>query len=187
LEPPPDYDALWLLRSRFPDGVPDGVDERLYYPAWVVMTAWLLPDEKRSEHQTDAEGGRNGAYAGAVRGKGIPSASDNGRPIKGDSEPTDKARKEDDSEAAGDIRTLMGGGGGTNTLFYADASRPDDSGDGLSWATAKQTIQAAVDLAADGDTVLVTNGVYDIGVRLTPNGLFRNRLVITNAITVKSV
>ena len=72
----------------------------------------------------------------------------------------------------------MGGGGGSGTFFYADASRQDDSGDGLSWATAKQTIQAAVDLAADGDTVLVTNGVYDIGVRLTPNGLFRNRLVV---------
>ncbi len=187
LEPPPGYDAMWLLRSRFPDGVPDGIDERLYDPAWVIMTAWLLPDEKRSGLQTDAEGGRNGAYAGAVRDKGIPSASDNGRSIKSDSEPTGKARKQDEPEVAGDLRPLMGGGGGTSTLFYADASRPDDSGDGLSWATAKQTIQAAVDLAADGDTVLVTNGVYNIGTRLTPGGLFNNRLVITNAITVKSV
>ena len=34
---------------------------------------------------------------------------------------------------------------------YVDASRPDDSGDGLSWVTAKRTIQAAVDLAQDGD------------------------------------
>ncbi len=37
--------------------------------------------------------------------------------------------------------------------YYVDASRPDDSGDGLSWATAKKTIQAAVDLAAGGETV----------------------------------
>jgi len=67
LDPPPDYDALWLLRSRFPDGVPDGIDERLYDPAWVIMTAWLLPDEKRSEHQTDAEGDRYGTRADPVR------------------------------------------------------------------------------------------------------------------------
>jgi hypothetical protein len=72
-------------------------------------------------------------------------------------------------------------------LFRSDASRPDDSGDGLSWATAKKTIQAAVDLAADGDTVLVTNGVYNTGTRLTPGGLFMNRLVVTNAVTVRSV
>lgn len=45
--------------------------------------------------------------------------------------------------------------------FYVDASRPDDSGDGLSWATAKKTIQAAVNAVADmNDTVWVTNGIY---------------------------
>lgn len=46
--------------------------------------------------------------------------------------------------------------------YYADASRPDDSGDGLSWATAKQTLQAAIDLAPDGygDTVRVADGIY---------------------------
>jgi hypothetical protein len=44
--------------------------------------------------------------------------------------------------------------------FHADASRPDDSGDGLTWATAKRTIQAAVDLAASGETVRVADGVY---------------------------
>ncbi|MDD2598711.1 MAG: chitobiase/beta-hexosaminidase C-terminal domain-containing protein [Kiritimatiellae bacterium] len=45
-------------------------------------------------------------------------------------------------------------------LWHVDAAMPDDTGDGLSWATAKQTIQAAVDAAAAGDTVMVTNGVY---------------------------
>ena len=30
---------------------------------------------------------------------------------------------------------------------YVDAARPDDSGDGSSWATAKKTIQAAIDIA----------------------------------------
>jgi O-acetylhomoserine/O-acetylserine sulfhydrylase-like pyridoxal-dependent enzyme len=37
-----------------------------------------------------------------------------------------------------------------------------------------------VDIASAGDTVFVTNGVYG-GTRTTPNGLFQNRLVITNA------
>ncbi len=44
--------------------------------------------------------------------------------------------------------------------WYVDASRPDDSGDGSAWATAKHTIQAAIDGALSGDTIFVTNGVY---------------------------
>jgi parallel beta-helix repeat protein len=43
---------------------------------------------------------------------------------------------------------------------YVDATRPDDSGDGLSWATAEKTIQAAITASAAGDTITVTNGVY---------------------------
>ena len=69
--------------------------------------------------------------------------------------------------------------------YYVDASRPDDTGDGLSWATAKQTIQAGVDLAGDGDAVVVTNGVYDSGGAVVHGGL-TNRVSITNAITVRS-
>jgi hypothetical protein len=44
--------------------------------------------------------------------------------------------------------------------FYVDASRPDDAGDGRSWAMAKRTIQAAIDVSAPNDTIFVTNGVY---------------------------
>jgi len=46
------------------------------------------------------------------------------------------------------------------STWYVNASRPSDSGDGTSWATAKRTIQAAVDLAVAGNTVIVTNGTY---------------------------
>jgi hypothetical protein len=48
------------------------------------------------------------------------------------------------------------------TVYYADAARPDDSGDGRSWGTAKQTIQATIDASAAGDTILVKYGDYSI-------------------------
>jgi len=44
--------------------------------------------------------------------------------------------------------------------YYVDLSRPDDSGAATNWATAKKTIQAAVDLAVDGDTVVISDGGY---------------------------
>lgn len=44
--------------------------------------------------------------------------------------------------------------------YYVDASRPDDSGDGSSWAYAKQTIQSAIDLADEGVTIYVAPGIY---------------------------
>ena len=58
--------------------------------------------------------------------------------------------------------------------YYVDASQSDDSGIATNWVTAKQTIQAAVDLAVDGDTVWVTNGAYA-------------RIVVTNSVSIHSV
>ena len=62
------------------------------------------------------------------------------------------------------------------------------------WSTAATTIQAAVDVAVSGDVVLVTNGTYDSGGRevpwrsVPPYPLpLTNRVVITNAILVRSV
>ncbi len=43
-------------------------------------------------------------------------------------------------------------------VYHADAARPDDSGDGLSWATAKRTIQAAIDASASPHQVWVKGG-----------------------------
>lgn len=70
------------------------------------------------------------------------------------------------------------------TTYYVDASRPDDTGDALTWASAKKTIQSAVNLAVDSDTILVTNGIYSLGgVDLSGS----NRVCITNSLTVRSV
>ena len=48
-------------------------------------------------------------------------------------------------------------------IIYVDASRSDDSGDGLSLATAKQTIKAAVNISKDADyenVIMVVAGIY---------------------------
>ena len=61
----------------------------------------------------------------------------------------------------------------TNRTIYVDAQRPDDTGDGLSWATAKRTIQAGIDAAVNnGERVVIAEGIYSgIGnLKLNPNG-----------------
>lgn len=45
---------------------------------------------------------------------------------------------------------------------YHVTPQGSDAADGLSWATAKLTIQAAVDAAATGDEVVVSNGIYGV-------------------------
>ena len=46
------------------------------------------------------------------------------------------------------------------TIYYVDASRPDDLGSGLTEALAKKNIQAASDLTNAGDIVYIKNGTY---------------------------
>ena len=53
------------------------------------------------------------------------------------------------------------------------------------WATAATNIQDALDASNAGDTVLVTNGVYRVGLRIGGEGT--NRVVITNAIALRSI
>ena len=60
------------------------------------------------------------------------------------------------------------------TLYVSPTG--NDTNDGSSWALAKNTIQAGVDVAGSGDTVLVTNGTY----------VLTNQVSITNDITVRS-
>ena len=44
--------------------------------------------------------------------------------------------------------------------YYVDATRPNNNGNGRSMKTAKKTIQAAINLAKAGDTILVQPGRY---------------------------
>ncbi len=76
---------------------------------------------------------------------------------------------------------------GTTPLIWYVKTSGSDTANGWSWSTAKRTVQAAVDGTVDGDTVLVTNGVYSTGVRATPGYSTSNRVVITNDIRVQSV
>jgi hypothetical protein len=60
---------------------------------------------------------------------------------------------------------------------YFVAPSGNDASNGLSWATAKATIQAAVNVATNGDTVRVTNGTFSLA----------SQVLVTNALTIVSV
>ncbi len=55
------------------------------------------------------------------------------------------------------------------------------------WATAATSIQNAIDTATTNDLVLVTNGTYAVGGKLTPGYTLTNRIVIEKSIIVRSV
>ena len=56
------------------------------------------------------------------------------------------------------------------TTIYVDSAAADDTGDGTGWETAKKTIQAAIDIAGENDTVLIKAGTYQISSALTIAG-----------------
>ncbi len=75
---------------------------------------------------------------------------------------------------------------------YVHVDNPLPSSPYTNWLDAATTIQAAIDVAETGDTILVTNGIYAVGgVALygspTNNVAVTNRVAITNTITVRSV
>jgi len=70
---------------------------------------------------------------------------------------------------------------------HVDAASTNAQPPYLSWSTAASNIQDAVDAAADGDVVLVTNGTYGAGGTVTPGGALTNRIMVNKPITVRSV
>ncbi len=70
---------------------------------------------------------------------------------------------------------------------YVDAINLTPVAPYTNWHTAAVTIQDAVDAAVNGDTVLVTNGVYDRGGAVTPGYSLSNRVMISKGIMLRSV
>jgi len=75
----------------------------------------------------------------------------------------------------------------TNTTFYVALDNPTPQWPYITWATAATNIQVAIDEASPGNTVLVSNGVYQAGGRVVSGSLLTNRVVIDKPITVQSV
>jgi hypothetical protein len=69
---------------------------------------------------------------------------------------------------------------------YANAAGTNPVSPYVSWGTAAVRIQDAVDVAQEGETVLVSNGVYAAGGRAAVGGL-TSRVAIARALTVRSV
>lgn len=74
------------------------------------------------------------------------------------------------------------------TVYYVDAARADNSGNGLSWAQAKRDVQAAINLAAtNGDEVRIKAGTYLPTMDLNGNasGPFRDRAFYIKSADIK--
>ena len=63
---------------------------------------------------------------------------------------------------AGAVCGLCAAAGAAFAADWHVATNGNDAADGMSWATAKQTIQSGVDAAEAGDTVWVADGTYSI-------------------------
>jgi parallel beta-helix repeat protein/predicted outer membrane repeat protein len=71
-------------------------------------------------------------------------------------------------------------------IRYVWTNSPSPASPYTNWDTAARDIQSAINAAASGDTVLVTNGVYNTG-GVAMAGAMTNRIAITQALTVRSV
>lgn len=72
------------------------------------------------------------------------------------------------------------------TTYFVDLNSLNPAPPYADWNTAATNIQDAVDVAAPGDLVLVTNGVYRVGERADGDGQV-NRVAVTKALTLQSV
>jgi len=71
-------------------------------------------------------------------------------------------------------------------VHYVNINSASPTAPYTSWASAATVIQDAVDAAAPGDQVLVTNGIYQTGGHIV-FGSMSNRVAVTTPITLQSV
>ncbi len=73
----------------------------------------------------------------------------------------------------------------TPGTHYVDVNGASPASPFTNWTTAARTIQDAVDVAAPGDEIVVTNGVYATGGRAV-YGTSLNRVAVNKAVTIRS-
>ncbi len=73
------------------------------------------------------------------------------------------------------------------TIHYVQTNSPAPASPFTNWFTAAHDIQSAIDAAAEGDFVLVTNGIYSSGGKaLDTTYYLTNRIVVANGVHVQS-
>ncbi len=82
------------------------------------------------------------------------------------------------------VLLLAGIGNASPAVLYVDVNSLSPTPPFTNWTTAATIIQDAVDAAAAGDEIVVTNGVYAVGDRAV-NGQ-TNRVVIDKSLTLRS-
>ncbi len=72
------------------------------------------------------------------------------------------------------------------TVYYVDSNCVNATPPYTNWTTASTDIQSAIDVAAPGDVILVTNGIYASGGRVV-FGTLTNRVVVDKPLTIRSL
>lgn len=76
---------------------------------------------------------------------------------------------------------------GFSAVRYVNQTNPSPMLPYTDWATAATNIQDAIDAANVGDEILVTNGVYKFGGRVTTSVTTTNRIALSQAVLLRSV
>jgi len=72
-------------------------------------------------------------------------------------------------------------------VHYVNVNNATPSAPYITWPTAATNIQDAVDVAAAGDQITVTNGVYQSGEKAGPADTGSNRVLVTKPLNLRSV